>query len=221
MPRTAILFTGRVCPEMFHMLIEQTRNIEFKYASIWENEDPEYISILTNNNFIVIKNDIKQMELYNPQFVTIVNGLNYLKEQGFDYVLKTRFDILSLSYNKYINIIQDSHLLTVIAGIQLEFTFFIDIIIFGKIDEMCRFYKLQEINDKQQPETFLIENYSGKTKLTKDDLKKIFNFSLTKCIDNNIEFVWFRPNTWANPFRTIPFMRVINEFCIDKEIIWE
>jgi hypothetical protein len=220
MARTAILFTGLICPEMLDLLIAQTQNIQFKYASIWENENPEYILQLTENNFVVIKNNIKEMELYTPQFIPIVNGLKYIKDQEFDYVLKTRFDIASFNFLKYIEIIQNLYpeKITVIAGIQTDITYFIDIIVFGKISEMCSFYKLQEINDKQCPEIFLIKNYLGKVNSRKEDLKNIFNFSLTKCIENNIEFIWSRSNKWKTPSRTIPYMRVIKEYCTESDI---
>ena len=84
---------------------------------------------------------------------------------------------------------------------------------------MCRFYALQPIKDERYPEKFLMENYSNKVNLTKEDIRDIFNFSLSACIENNIEFIWYRPPQWKTPLRTIPDMRIINEYCKDT-FIW-
>jgi len=147
--KTAILFTGKINLLALDVLIEQTKNIENKFASIWENEKPEYIVKLSNNNFKIIYNDINQQKIYRPQFITVVNGLNYLKENGYEYVLRTRLDIVSLDYSKYLNLVSELYpeKITVIAGIETSTTYFLDIIVSGKINEMCNFFTLQPIND--------------------------------------------------------------------------
>ena len=220
--KKAILFTGKIYPDALDTLIEQTKNIEHKFASVWENEPTEYISKLSNNNFKIIFNSVQQQQLFTPQFITIVNGLNFLKENGFDYVLRSRFDIISTDYSKYIDLLCDIYpeKITSIAGIEtVDGTYFLDLIIFGKVNSMCNFYKLQPLNDGRYVEKFLIENYSSKVNLTKDDIREIFNFSLSECIANNIEFIFFRPPSWKSSIRTIPDMRVIKEYCTDT-FIW-
>jgi hypothetical protein len=219
--KTAILFTGKINLLALDVLIEQTKNIENKFASIWGNEKQEYIVKLSNNNFKIIYNDINQQKIYRPQFITVFNGLNYLKENGYEYVLRTRIDIVSLDYSKYLNLVCELYpeKITVIAGIETSTTYFLDIIVSGKINEMCNFCALQPINDDRYYEKFLIENYSNKINLTKDEIINIFNFSLNDCIANNIEFMWYRPISWKSYAITYPDMRVIKEYC-NSSIIW-
>jgi hypothetical protein len=220
MGKTAILFTGKIYPETFDAFIDQTDDIEYKVASIWENENPEYIQTLIDNNFIVVKSDVKQQELFVPQFIPIVNGLKWIKENDFDYVLRSRFDVLSTDYNKYIEIIEKLYpnKITALAGIDSGNIYFVQIMEYGSTNDMCRFYVLQDINDGRYPEGFLTEQYLNKINLTRDDIKSIFNFSLDACIENNIEFIWYRPSHWKTSLRTIPYMRVIKEYCRDPYI---
>jgi len=220
--KTAILFTGKIESLAFDILIEQTKDIKNKYASIWENEDIEYIVKLTNNNFKIIYNDVKQREIFKPQTITIFNGLNYLKDEGYEYILRTRFDIVSPDYNKYLNLVSDLYTenITVIAGIHWSTNvYFLDIIVSGKIGDLLKIFKLQSINDDRYYEKFFIENYSDKTNLTKEEIKNVLNFSLNICIDNNIEFIWYRPISWKSNSITYPDMRVIKEYC-KSPFIW-
>jgi hypothetical protein len=220
--KTAILFTGKIESLAFDILIEQTKDIKNKYASIWENEDIEYIVKLTNNNFKIIYNDVKQQEIFKPQTITIFNGLNYLKEEGYEYILRTRFDIVSPDYNKYLNLVSNLYTenITVIAGIHWStYVYFLDIIVSGKIGDLLKIFKLQSINDDRYYEKFFIENYSDKTNLTEEEIKNVLNFSLNICIDNNIEFIWYRPISWKSNSITYPDMRVIKEYC-KKPFIW-
>lgn len=219
--KNAILFTGKIESLAFDILIEQTKDIKNKYASIWDNEHIEYIVKLTNNNFKIIYNDIKQQKKFKPQTITIFNGLNYLKEKGYEYILRTRFDIVSPDYNKYLNLVSDLYPenITVIAGIEVSSVYFLDIIVSGKINDMLNFFKLQPINDNRYYEKFFIENYSNKINLTKEEIKNVLHFSLNNCIDNNIEFIWYRPISWKSNSITYPDMRVIKEYC-KSTFIW-
>lgn len=217
MSTTAFLFTGIICKPFFHVFIASTEDIENKFASIWDNEDPAYIEALKEHNFTVILNDTKDQLIYVPQFVPIVNGINTIKQMGYKYILKSRVDISSFDYMKYVDEVStlDNNKITVIAGIETESDgiYFLDIIVFGRTDEMCKLYGLQVINDKRFFEKFLIENYSGKQGLNKEDLKCYFNFSLDICKKHNIEFIWFRSLIFKTDDTTIPYMRVINEYC--------
>lgn len=219
--KTAILFTGKIESLALDILIEQTKDIKNKYASIWQNEDTKYIVKLTNNNFKIIYNDIKQQRIFKPQPITIFNGLNYLKEKGYEYILRTRFDIVSPDYNKYLNLVSELYPenITVIAGIETSTIYFLDIIVSGKINDMCNFFKLQPINDYRYYEKFFIESYSNKINLTKEEIRNVLNFSLNDCIGNNIEFIWYRPFSWKSPSITYPDMRVIKEYC-KSTCIW-
>jgi hypothetical protein len=217
----AILFTGKIYSSCINDLVEQTKTLQNKFASVWDNEDSNYIQLLIDNNFTIIKTEVAQQKYFNAQFIPIVNGITYLKEHGFEYVLRTRFDVVSRDYSKYIDIIKNKYpeKITVISGIQTDTIYFLQIIESGKIDDMCRFYTLQDINDSRYPEKFLIESYTNKINLTRDEIKDIFNFSLDTCIENSIEFIWYRTEGWRTPLRTIPDMKVINEYCRDT-FIW-
>lgn len=220
-----ILFTGIINALCFDELIKSTTNIEcIKIASVWNNEDSSYIEKLNNNNFIVVQNDVFQQSIYKPQFITIVNGLNYIMDNysHVDIILRTRFDIISNDYIKYLEKID--HLyedkITIICGIQTDTIYFLDLITCGKNHNMNRFYQLQNIYDSNPPEHFLIKNYINKTiDITKDDIRKNFNFSLDICKQYDIEFIWIRSDAWKNNIRTIPYMKVINEYCKDY-FIW-
>ena len=152
----AILFSGKILPSYFNDLLEQTKTVQNKFASIWDNEDSKYIQQLVDHNFTIIKNEVSQQKYFKAQFSPVVNGLTYLKEHGFEYVLRTRFDVISRDYGKYLDIIQNKYpeKITVISGIQTDTTYFLDIITSGKIDDMCRLYSLQDINDNRYPEKF-------------------------------------------------------------------
>lgn len=219
--KLAILFTGKIRHQTLDILIEQTKNMKNKYVSIWENENTEYIVKLSNNNFKIIYNDIKQQGLYKPQFIAVLNGLNYLKENGYEYVLRARLDIESSDYNKYLELV--SHLypnkIAVIAGMETSTAYFLDIIVSGEINEMCKFFTLQPINDDRYYEKFLLENFNNKTNLQKEEIRNILNFSLNDCIVNNIEFLWYRPISWKSSSITYPDMRVIKEYC-KQTFIW-
>jgi hypothetical protein len=222
--KTAVLFTGKIYPEYFNEFIECTSNIkEMKFASIWNDVPGEYIQKLSENNFIIITNNVFYQRYYTPQFIPIVNALEFIHKNYPDihFVLRTRFDILSYDYSKYLE--KTKHLytdkITVIAGVQTDKVYFLQIMECGNINDMRKMYALQDINDTRYYEKFLMETYSGKTNLTKEEIKEIFHFSLNICIEHNIEFIWIRSEGWKNSLRTIPRMKVIQEYCKDS-FIW-
>lgn len=218
--KAAVLFTGKIYTSAFHSFLEQTKNIEHKFASIWENEEPIYKITLLEHNFTVIEHSIDHEVGYISQFVPIVYGLKCIKEEGFDVVLKTRFDVLSSDYPRYLDLQKlDPAKINVISGIHTDILYFLDIMAYGSIENMCKFYTLQEKSDPRCPEVFLMETYSGKQNLTEEDIRSIFTFSLPACRENNIDFIWYRPPWWKTSFRTIPDMRVITEYCTDT-FIW-
>ena len=221
---TAILFTGKIYPEHLNKCIECSKHTTaLKFASIWNNEDTIYIQQLMDNGFIIIRNDTNQQETSKPQFIPIVNGLQYIKEHhsNIEFVLRTRFDILSFDFDRYLEHTQHLYKekITVISGIFTNIIYFLDIIVCGSIDKMIKLYGLQPTNDTRQPETFLLENYINKKYLTNletaIEIKNNLHFSLDICIKHNIEFIWIRPNSWKLHTLNIPFMKVINEYCKD------
>ncbi len=221
---SAILVTGKIYPECLHQFIECYKHTTtLKFASIWDNEDTIYIQQLIDTGFIIIQNDIKQQEKFVPQFIPIVNGLNFIKEHhsNIEFVLRTRFDILSFDFDRYLE--HTYHLykekITVLSGIHTNTVYFLQIIETGSIHEMLKLYGLQSIHDKRFPEQFLLENYTNKSCLTRNEIKNVMHFSLDICVKHKIEFIWIRPAQWKSPIRTIPDMKVINEYCRDY-FIW-
>ena len=222
MNKTCILVTGQIFDGYFYKLIEQYKDIEYKIASIWENERAEYIETLKKNNFLVVLNKISDQAFSVPQFIPIVNGLSFCQKNNFEFVLRTRFDILSRDYLKYLE--NTKHLykdkISVISGIHTSNIYFVDFIVVGKTNEMCKFYNLQMLGDKRFIEQFCIEKYSGKNNLTREDIRKIFHFTLPVCKENNIEYFFHRPGGgWINSFLTAPDMKVISDYCTHP-FIW-
>ncbi len=219
---TVILITGILVPEHVDNLIITYNNIENKIISTWENSDSESIDKLLKNNFKIIFSKLEEQEYSNiPQLIPIVNGIQYAKSLGYTYLLRSRTDIFSHDFLKYLE--KTKHLyrnkITAISGIETNIIYFLDIIVCGSIEKLEKFYKLQEKNDTTVLEVFLLENICGKKNLTRNDIKNNVEFTLDICRNNNIEFIWVRPPIWKKPFRSIPHMRVINEYCIDY-FIW-
>jgi len=108
-----------------------------------------------------------------------------------------RSDFTCNSVIKYIH--KTKHLanekLTVLCGaIFPELIFHSDFVVFGKIDDMIRYYTIMP-NDCPHPdiaEKFHQEYYANKENLSKSDIQEIFHMSLPICIENNIEFTWLR-----------------------------
>lgn len=178
--KTAVLFTGKIDSRAFDTLMHQTKDIEYKFASIWEDENPSYIQTLSENKFTLIINKVAWQELFTPQFIPIVNGLRRIKEEDFEFVLKTRFDITSWDYARYIDLLQkiSDTKITVLCGTATYKIYIIDIIVYGSVHKMCRLYTLQSRCDTRFPEQFLIEQYSTihiqtQSELSEDLSKKI------------------------------------------------
>ena len=219
--KTAVLFTGKIRADALDILLEQTKPLPNKFASIWNNEDPNHLMKLVQYGFTLIYNDINQQSLYQAQFITIVNGLHYLKEKGFDYVVKTRLDIVSTDYPTYLELVTRlySDKITVITGIETSSVYFLDIIVSGKINDMCSFFTLQRVTDNRYSEKFLIEQYSGKQNLTREEIQTLFHFSYKDCVLHSIEFRWYRPISWKSSLISFPDMRVISEYC-NSPVMW-
>jgi len=220
--KCAIILTGYVCPEFLDAIIKNLESIPDKIASIWENENTAYIERLKANGFLIVISKLQeQCESNIPQLVTIKNGITFAKDIGYGYVLRNRFDVISNDFNKYLKLTQSlfKEKIVLLSGIHTSELYFLDIIVSGPINEMAKFYSLQNKCDDRFIEKFLLENYLNKENLNKDDIRTSFYFSLNICIDNSIEFVWRRSEAWKNELRTIPNMKVINEYCKDT-FIW-
>jgi len=240
-----ILITGILKPEYIDLLLESYKCIPNKILSTWENTPSEYIDLFKMNNFEVVLNSLN-IETSEPQYILKINGLNYIKSLGtnlsdtdlnsehihmrdngtdsifyrYKYCLCTRTDIFSSDFLKYIRFTNNLYKekLTVICGIVTHSAYIFDIIVSGSINELLKFYKVKQLTDKRFPEQFLLETYLNKDNISLEDIKHNFYFSLDICREKNIEFIWYRNEGWINDFRSIPFMKVIQEYCTDTFI---
>jgi hypothetical protein len=222
--KKVVVFTGKLCKDIFDEFIEQTKNIEHKIASVWSDEDQTYITTLRENNFIVVVNDIEEQKHTVPQFVTIVNGMDCAKKLGFDVAMRSRFDITSTQYPIYMDLIESlyNEKITLLCGLYVNEPYIFDAIVCGKIDEMLKFYTKQPISDGRCPEFYLLESYSGKVKLSPEDISQILHFSFDICIQNNIEFEWYRLPWWIQ-WWGLPYsnskLKIVNEYC-KGQYVW-
>jgi len=214
-PNTVILVTGLVTPVYINDIIESHKNIDNKIISIWENTLPRHIEMLQANNFNVYLNKMEEEKTSNNlQLVPIVNGLLYAQKLGYKYVLRTRTDVFSTDYKKYLE--KTEHLykekITAFCGIETDVIYFLQICESGNINDMLKMYTLQTGNDRRFTEKFLLENYCNKTNLTRDDIRKNMHFSIDICRQNNIEFYWYRDKRWHIYNRSNPYMKVVSEY---------
>jgi hypothetical protein len=102
------------------------------------------------------------------------------------------------------------------------FDWFLDIIMVGPTCEMIKaFSHLQLPSDDRFPEQIIMDNLYGGTCNEKDDKRSILNFCLPICKEKGLEIIWYRPLPWKNNVRSIPYMKIVNEYCIDgQDPIW-
>lgn len=209
---TVVLVTGKVLPQYFEKFLEQLIDIPHKIASVWDNEDPDYVERLVEHNFKIVRSDHTQMPIIHAQNITIVAGVSLAKDLGYDYILRTRFDIVCNNMVNYMKVIEPLYRekITVLCGVG---DYFLDIVTAGRTEDMVKTYKTHRVDDGRTIEKFLIDQYSGKTSLTQAEIRQLFHFSLPLCREHGIEFVFFKKPDWAAPNRTIPDMLVISQYC--------
>jgi hypothetical protein len=209
---TVVLTTGKVLPQYFDKFLEQLKDIPHKIASIWDNEDPKYVERLAAHNFKIVTSDHTQMPIIHAQNITIVKGVTTANELGYDYILRTRFDIVCNDMPKYLELSAPLYRekLTVLCGVG---DYFLDIVVAGRTEDMVNTYKTHRVDDGRTIEKFLMDQYSGRSTHTREEIRTMFHFSLPLCRENGIEFVFFKKPDWIAPNRTIPDMLVISQYC--------
>lgn len=211
---TVILVAGKVLPQYIDALIEQLKPVEHKIASLWDDEDPVYVKRLIDNNFLVTTSDhnVKPGEIH--QSIPIARGVQFANELGHACILRTRFDILCSNWTQYMRVAKPMYdeRLTAICGIG---NYFLDWVVAGRTEDMCRTYTIMHSNPPTHIELFLMDNYVGKRISSQDEIRAALHFTVNLCRQHGIEFTLFRKPDWAAPNRTIPNMRVINEYCTE------
>tara|TARA_B100001769_G_scaffold140739_1_gene110198 strand:+ start:489 stop:1175 length:687 start_codon:yes stop_codon:yes gene_type:complete len=224
---TIILITGQLNANFTDRLIESYKNVSNKLISTWKDTPSELIEKLKKDNFIILLNDEESLKndqhKHNRQLLPIRNGILEAEKLGFKYVMRTRTDIFSNDFDKYLMKTRSMYQnkLTAIAGINnvKAGVYFLDIIICGEISKMLSMFVLKAPNNKKAYELYLIEMYTKKNKINAEELNQNFSFSLNTCLENEIEFIWVRDGKWKTPKRTIPDMKVIKEYCDDNFIL--
>ncbi|MAP67646.1 MAG: hypothetical protein CMF80_08120 [Candidatus Marinimicrobia bacterium] len=220
---TIILITGQLNSLFTERLIETYKNVHHKIISTWDNTKKELIDNLENNNFIVVLNNdeaIKNCMIthkHNSQIMCIKTGIEKAKELGYKNVLKLRTDIFSTDMERFVEINKNLYLdkIMTICGIETKMAgiYFLDIIIAGPVDKLLSMFVLKNPRDRTPFETYLLRNYTKKRKVSQEEMHTFFSFALSNCIENNIELTWYRDAKWKTPKRTIPDMKIIEEYC--------
>ena len=167
---TIILITGQLNANFTDRLIESYKNISNKLISTWKDTPSELIEKLKNDNFIILLNDEEYLKndqhKHNRQLLPIRNGILEAEKLGFKYVMRTRTDIFSNDFDKYLmktrSMYKDK--LTFIAGIKnVKWgIYFLDIIVSGEISKMLSMFVIKEPKNKKAYELYLIEMYTKK-----------------------------------------------------------
>lgn len=95
-------------------------------------------------------------------------------------------------------------------------SYFLDVILVGNISYIFKYYEKDDEFQKtnfRNAEQIMIENYTNKDIRTKDDIKNYLNFCKSICIKENIEIIWYKPSVWVNYKRSIPYTKLISEYC--------
>jgi len=217
---TIVVITGQLNSMFVDNLIKSYVGIYHKLVSTWNDQDKYLLELLRLNNFKIVLSDYPEHKnSANVQIHATRMGALEAQRLGYRYVCHTRTDVFPLNYNKFLYSCADlySEKLTILRYIQC--VYFLQILTIGPVDEILRFYNtLQEPSDTRFPEKYLMETYIGSRDLTKEDIKSHFNICLDICRRDDIEFIWVRPESWANGCTTIPMMKVIAEYSKDAEV---
>lgn len=226
MSDTVILITGQLTNEFTDRLIKCYSNIKDKLVSTWNYTDKDIIQKLKSNDFMVILIDDetikKDQHKHNRQLLPIRNGILEAKRLGYKYVLKSRNDVFSNDFERFLTVTQHLYKekIMAISGIFTKpaGAYFLDILVCGSVDNMLKMFVVKDPGNKRAFEPYLIETYTNMKKLSKEQLKNHMAFCLEECKRNDIEFIWHRDKKWKTPKRTIPDMKVIKEYCDDEFI---
>jgi hypothetical protein len=219
---TAIVITGLLNQIFTDNLIRSYSNVKNKIISTWNDAEPSLIKQLEDAGFVIKLNEYPFLKnSTNLQIANIRGGLSIAKDCGFQYIIRTRTDIFPENMTKYMELTRQmySSRITFLCGIETEHTYFADFIVAGPIDEILRFYgKFQEPFDGRFVEKYLLETYLCCGGISMDKIRDNFNLSLKTCKENDVEFIWWRPDSWRASNRTIPMMKLIKEYCSEHFI---
>lgn len=196
----AIIITGLLCPEFIPRLIESYKNINYKILSTWVDQDKDLVRQLEECGFIIVLSEYPvHRTSVNFQNTTATAGIARAEKDGYKYVFQTRTDIFPSDIQKFLECTKDLYMekIMVLNGIETTIVYYTDQLFAGSIQELRRLRSpLQQPGDGRCPELFLIETYSNKNTMTRDDIKSTFAFCADRCRQFDIEFIWHR--NWEN-----------------------
>ena len=216
------VITGILKPISVIHLVQAYSHTQHKLISTWKDEDPNLLNILDKSGFIIVLSEKPaNMTSYNAQAVTAIAGIIKAEQLGFTHVCRTRTDVFPSNHEYFLHCTYNLYSSKVMAICGI-FDWFLDIIMVGPINKMIKaFSHLQVPGDDSCPEQIIIDNLYDGTCNEKGDKRSILNFCLPICKEKGLEIIWYRPPKWKNRIRSIPYMKVVNEYCIDGQVpIW-
>lgn len=219
---TITIITGILTPMFVEKIIESYKDVKHKMISSWNSSIHSYkilIHALKSNGFKIVLSDYPKYRCSaNYQIVCVKNGIKMAMELGYKYICRSRTDIFPLNHIKFLEVTRDLYIekLTVLSGISLpNKIFFVDLIMCGSCEQISAMWSKLEGPEilYKNVELHILENYAKCEINTQEDVKKYLSFSKDRCIESNIEFIWYRPNG-INFFPTTShYVKLISEYC--------
>jgi len=212
------VITGVLKPIYTIHLIKAYSNTKHKLISTWKDEDPNLLNILDKSGFIIVLSERPlHMTSYNAQAVTSIAGIMKAAELGFSHVCRSRTDVFPTNHEYFLQCTDNLYNSKVMAICGVR-DWFLDIIMVGPTSQIIKgFNYIQVPEDKRFPEQIILQNLYGGKFNEKDKIRSILNFCLPICKEKGIEIIWYRPPEWKNSIRSIPYMKIVNEYSIDGE----
>ena len=223
---TVTIISGLVESIHIDYLIDAYKYLKHKILSTYSDTDGKILDAFKTNGFTIVLSDPLPDEENKiclgaaRQVIHIENGIKKALELGYKYVCRSRTDVFPQSHRKFLHLTRDLYKekLTSICGVNLDaLNFYLDIIVCGTIENISGlFNKKRPLSYNKNTELWFLENYCNHPIDSADDVKKYINFVANICRDNDIEIIWYRPND--NYFCTIsaPFVKLINNYSIEK-----
>lgn len=199
-----VVITGKLEAQFIEPLIETYRleDPKNKLVSTWNDQPTEFVEYLRKNGFMVIQGEYpSHVTSANLQATSIHRGLVKAKDHGFKYAMRMRTDVAckgdTFQTLKRIvcshTLALQSQKLTILCGIEYnpQLRYYYDVLFASNLETMMKFFGVQQTpDDSRYVEKYWVETYSGKTNLTRDDLKEVFDFCLGDCRREGIQMSW-------------------------------
>ena len=216
---TITVLSGLVEPLFVEKLIECYKDVKHKLVSTWNTSDKTLLEQLESNGFHIVLSDYPEHRTSaNYQIVCLQNGIHKATQLGFTYVCRSRTDVFPKNHLQFLKVIRDLYIekVTVLCGVSLfNMNYYLDIVICGTCEQLlAMFSKLQQpTKHYKNPELYFLQNYTECEIQSQADIKQYLHFAKKKCIEANIEIMWYRPYDCVPFPRSIPYTKVLAEYC--------